>query len=124
MNTLLANVMVGNAATAVEWLREKPVARKAPHGAARNVALAVAAPFIGLAFVVLFPIAGLAMLAWLGARALARRAGRIARFAKNVALFLAAPFVGLAYTLAFPVIGAGMLACMAARGLMKRHGTA
>lgn len=29
----------------------------------------IAAPFIGLAFVVLFPLVGLAILAWMGGRA-------------------------------------------------------
>jgi hypothetical protein len=42
--------------------------------ALKNVALAVAAPVIGLAYVVFFPVIGLAALAWLGGRAVAARA--------------------------------------------------
>jgi DNA-binding NtrC family response regulator len=35
----------------------------------KNIALFFAAPFIGLAYVALFPVIGLGMLAWMGARA-------------------------------------------------------
>jgi len=38
--------------------------------AAKNVALFFAAPFVGLAYIVLFPFVGIAMLAWIGGRAL------------------------------------------------------
>jgi len=40
---------------------------------ARNVGLFFASPFIGLAYIVLFPFVGLAMLAWIGAKAMVRR---------------------------------------------------
>lgn len=90
--------------------------------ALQNLALLVAAPFIGLAFVVAFPFIGLFALAKIGARALAARYGRIARFARNVALFLAAPFIGLAYALAFPFIGIGILAWKGLRALLSRSG--
>jgi len=40
----------------------------------KNVALFFAAPFIGLAYVALFPLIGLGMLAWMGARAWRKRA--------------------------------------------------
>lgn len=36
----------------------------------KNVALFIAAPFIGLAYILAFPIVGLAMLVWMGAQAL------------------------------------------------------
>lgn len=119
MNALFANVMVGNGGTAVARFKA-PVYRMRRAGGAVKIALAVAAPFIGLVYVVAFPIVGLAMLAWMGARALALRPGRITRFARNVALFIAAPFVGLAYAVAFPFVGVGMLAWMGARALVKR----
>jgi CheY-like chemotaxis protein len=38
----------------------------------KNVALFIAAPFVGLAYALLFPFVGLAVLAWMGARALLR----------------------------------------------------
>lgn len=51
------------------------------HGAgiarvAKNVALFVAAPFIGLAYAVAFPFIGIGVLAWMGIRAAAKRAAR------------------------------------------------
>ena len=80
--------------------------------AVRNIALLAAAPLIGLVYVVAFPFVGLAMLAWLGFRALPARL-------RNIILFFAAPFVGLAYALAFPVVGLGMVAWIGARALVK-----
>jgi hypothetical protein len=41
----------------------------------KNIALFVAAPFIGLAYAAAFPFVALGMLAWYGARALAKKAG-------------------------------------------------
>jgi len=41
---------------------------------ARNVALFAAAPFIGLAYAVLFPFVGMAALGWMAVRALRERA--------------------------------------------------
>lgn len=82
---------------------------------AKTVGTALAAPFVGLAFVVALPIVGLAALAWVVLRI---------PFVRNVALFLAAPFIGLAYALAFPFIGVGMLAWVAARAVFKRPAAA
>lgn len=88
----------------------------------KNIALLVAAPFIGLIYAVALPLVGVAMLAWVGARALADipAAGKVLRFLKNVALFIAAPFVGLAYAVALPFVGIGMLAWVGVRALMDR----
>jgi CheY-like chemotaxis protein len=78
---------------------------------AKTLALLLAAPFIGLAYAVLLPLAGLATLAWLVARALVANpmVRKVAVHVKNVALFLAAPFIGLAYALSLPLVGVGML---------------
>jgi hypothetical protein len=118
MNALTANVMVGNLGPRVERITARG---RRTYPAAWNAVLAVAVPLIGLVFVVAFPLAGLAILAWIGARTLARWAKPLARFAKNVALFVAAPFVGLAYAVAFPFVGIGILVWRGARGLAKRH---
>jgi CheY-like chemotaxis protein len=83
-------------------------------------ALTVAAPFIGLAYVVAFPVIGLAMLVWLGVQAFARRAPRVARFMRNLGLLFAAPFVGLAYAIALPFVGLGMLAWMGTKAARAR----
>jgi hypothetical protein len=42
---------------------------------AKNVALFLAAPFIGLVYALLFPFIGLGMLAWNGVKALTNRPG-------------------------------------------------
>src|ERR1700693_73454 len=90
----------------------------------KNAALLVAAPFIGLAFVVGLPIFGLAVLAWFAARALRAHWARAARFTRNVVLFAAAPFVGLLYVLAFPLVGLGTLVWMAVRAACERPAAA
>ena len=92
--------------------REAP-ANEAKTHAARNLALAAAAPLIGLGFVLVAPFAGLAALAWIGAKALAANHPAAVRAARNVALFAAAPFIGLAYAALFPFVGIGALAWIA-----------
>ena len=88
--------------------------------AVKSTALACAAPFIGLAFVVALPFIGLGVLAWMAARAVLARYRNAVRVARNVALFFAAPFVGLAYAIAFPVVGAGALVWLGIRAAWKR----
>lgn len=85
----------------------------------RTAVLLLLSPFIGLAFVVLLPFAGLGMLAWVAGRALASET-RILETARDVALFVAAPFIGLAYILLLPVAGLVMLATMEAKQLAHR----
>ncbi|MDH3228515.1 MAG: response regulator [Alphaproteobacteria bacterium] len=89
---------------------------------AGKVGLFIAAPFIGLAYALFLPFFGLALLAWLGARALLRYGTlqRFAGFLKNVALFVAAPFIGLAYALLLPFVGLGVLVWMGFRMLVKQ----
>ncbi len=98
------------------------VVRTELRSAWKSIALFIAAPFIGLIYVLAGPFIGLGMLAWMGMKALAkhRATRRIAVFVKDVALFLAAPFVGLAYIVLFPFIGLGMLAWTGARTLLNR----
>ena len=78
----------------------------------RNVALFAAAPFIGLVYATALPFVGLAMLAWIGGRAIARAPATHAALitARNVALFVAAPLIGLVYAVALPVVGMVMMA--------------
>jgi CheY-like chemotaxis protein len=86
----------------------------------KNIALFLAAPFIGLAYLLAFPAVGMGLLAMVAARAAAKRElpRRIGRFAKNTALFILGPFAGLAYVLLFPFIGLAMLAWMGVRVLV------
>lgn len=94
------------------------------HNAWKGFALFLAAPFIGLFYLVVGPLVGLAVLAWMGARAIAenRVARKVGGFLKNVGLFIAAPFIGLLYAMLFPFIGLGMLAWTGVRTLMNRPG--
>ena len=78
------------------WVKEVRPATKA-------ALLMLAAPFLGLAFVIALPLAGLACLAWVAAKA-------VAPVVKRIALFAAAPIVGLVYVIAFPFVGLGVLA--------------
>jgi len=92
----------------------------------KNVALFLAAPFIGLAYALLLPLVGIAMLAWLGGKALiglpATR--KTLHRAKDVALFLAAPFIGLIYAVMLPFVGLAMLAWVGGKALMSKPGVA
>ncbi len=91
--------------------------------AVKNIVLFFAAPFIGLAYIVLFPLAGLVALAVLAGRFAAKyEAVRVtATVAKNVGLAVAAPVLGLAYIVLFPVIGLGTLAWIGGRALCAKN---
>ena len=93
------------------------VAAEPAGSAVKNVAMLVGAPLAGLAFVALFPLIGLGMLGWLGARALATHG---TPYLKNAALFFAAPFITLAYVGLFPFIGLGMLGAVAMKALRQK----
>jgi hypothetical protein len=99
-----------------------PASHEAATRNVKNAALVVAAPLLGLAFAVGFPLFGLAALAWMAVRAL--REAHLGRYVKNVLLFAAAPFVGLAYVLAFPLVGLGTLVVLAARAARERPAAA
>ncbi|MEI8029808.1 MAG: response regulator [Comamonadaceae bacterium] len=90
------------------------------HSNLKNVALFVAAPFIGLAYALLLPLVGLAMLGWIGAKALlALPATRKAlKLLGNVAKVVAAPFIGLAYAVMLPFVGIAMLVWVGAKALL------
>ena len=95
-----------------------PEAEQATH-TLRNVALLLAAPFIGLAYAVAMPLVGLAALLWMGGKALlqTQAAKKAPTFLKNVALLAAAPFIGLLYAMAMPFVGMGFLVFTAAKAL-------
>lgn len=89
---------------------------------AKNIALFVASPFIGLAYAIAMPFVGLGMLAWLGAKALMSHnvPHKAAVFMKTVGLFVVAPFIGLAYVIALPFIGLGLLGWIGTKALINR----
>jgi hypothetical protein len=77
-------------------------------GAAKGIALFLAAPFIALAYMLALPVVGLAALVWFAGKKLAERVPVV----KTIVLAIAAPFIGLAFILATPVVGLGLLARM------------
>jgi len=106
-------------ASTVEVVHAEPVKKTSN---LKNVALFIAAPFIGLLYAVLLPWVGIAMLAWVGGKALLqlRAVRKTLTVMKNVALFLAAPFIGLAYAVLLPFVGTAMLAWVGVQTLMAK----
>jgi len=85
----------------------------------KNVGLFFAAPFVGLAYILAFPLVGLGMLAWMAIQAQKKKSEEAAKLQpaapakpsvlKTVAMVLGAPFIGLAYVIVGPIVGLGML---------------
>ena len=88
----------------------------------RNLALLLATPFIGLAYAVLMPLLGLAMLLWTAGQALMTipSARKMLMRVKDIALFVAAPFIGLIYAVMLPFVGITMLLSLAVKAWMTR----
>ena len=86
----------------------------------KTIGMLMAAPFIGLAYVIALPIIGIYQLAKLALEAYAKRApatsGKMKKvkvMARNIGLFFAAPFVALGYVIALPFVGFFMIAKLA-----------
>ncbi len=79
---------------------------------ARNVALFLVSPFIGLVYAMMLPFVGLAMMAVIGGKALVKvpAAYQALIAARKIALLVAAPFIGLAYAVLMPFFGIVMIA--------------
>ena len=85
---------------------------------AKNIALFVAAPFVGLLYIAAAPFVGAAMLAWFGGKALVK-AIRRSENATRIASAIAAPFIGLVFVIALPIIGIGALGWVGTKALFK-----
>jgi CheY-like chemotaxis protein len=105
-----------------------PSGAKAAARFARNIALFFAAPFVGLAYILTFPIVGLGMLAWTAIQAQKQKSEAVAkvraapakpRALKSFALMIAAPFIGLAFIVVGPIVGLCMLAWFAVQAWGK-----
>ena len=81
---------------------------------AKNIALFFAAPFIGLAYLLAFPIVGLGMLAWMAGKAMMKNDK-----VRPIALLIAAPFITLAFVTIGPVVGLGALLWIGGKALLK-----
>lgn len=80
----------------------------------KNVTLFFAAPFIGLAYLLAFPVVGFALLLWIAGKA-AMKSDK----ARPIALAIAAPFIALAFVTVGPIVGLGALARIGAGALLK-----
>ena len=95
----------------------------------KNVALFFAAPFVGLAYILAFPIVGLGMLAWMAMQAQKKKAEEAAKLQpaapgkqsalKSFSLMLAEPFMDLAFFIVGPILGLCMLAWFAVQAWGK-----
>ncbi len=110
------HVMIGNAP-----VQARAAAPEAAGGTLKNIALFLAAPFIGLAYVVALPFVGFALLAFMAGRAAAEieAVKTVGVALKNIGMMIAAPFIGLAYVVFFPLIGLAMLAGMGGRAVVE-----
>ena len=80
----------------------------------KNVALFFAAPFIGLAYLLAFPVIGLGILAWTAGKA-AMKNDKV----RPIALLIAAPFITLAFVTVGPLVGLGALLWIGGKALLK-----
>ena len=99
-----------------------PAEVEAANGTLKNIALFLASPFIGLAYIIALPIVGLVFLAVLAVRAAAKYEAikTVTRAVRNVAMVVCAPVFGLAYVVLFPFIGLAALAYVAGRAVVAR----
>jgi hypothetical protein len=80
----------------------------------KNIALFLAAPFVGLAYILTFPLVGLGIIAWLAGKKLLAN-----KTARPIVLAIAAPFATIAFVTLAPVVGLGAMAWIGARALLK-----
>ena len=93
-----------------------PVKAETRSNPIKNVALFLAAPFIGLAYILAMPVVGFGMIAWFAGKAIAAKYP----VTKAITVTLAAPFIGLIFLLAMPVFGFGTLAWVGTRSVARR----
>jgi CheY-like chemotaxis protein len=101
-------------------VRAEVQAEEEAGSALKNILLFFAAPFIGLAYIIVFPLVGLGVLAVLAGRAANKieALNKVGSLLKYGGLFLAAPFLGLAYVSVFPLVGLVILAWMGGRAMI------
>ena len=102
----------GVAAPAHETAVVKEEAKATTH--LKNVALFFAAPFVGLAYLLTFPLVGLGLLAWIGIKKLLAN-----KTARPIVLAIAAPLATIAFVTVGPLVGLGALAWIGGRALVR-----
>jgi hypothetical protein len=81
---------------------------------AKNVALFLIAPFIGLAYLLAFPVIGFGMLAWIAVKAVMKN-----EKARAVVMVIAAPVIALVFVTVGPIVALGALASTGVKALLK-----
>jgi len=81
---------------------------------AKNVALFLLAPFVGLAYLIAFPVIGFGMLAWVAAKAVMK-----SEKARPVAMVIAAPAIAFVFVTVGPVVAMGALAATGIKALLQ-----
>ncbi len=87
-----------------------------PASRAKNIALFLAAPFIGLVYVMAMPFVAAGMLAWFAAKALA---AKVPADVKKFAMLIGGPLLGLGFILVLPLVGIGALGYYAVKSARK-----
>ncbi len=82
----------------------------------KNIALFLAAPFVGLAYIVAMPFVAAGMIAWLGGKALA---AKVPDGVKKAGMVVAGPLLGLGFILALPLAGIAALGYYAIKAARK-----
>jgi CheY-like chemotaxis protein len=114
---------IASVAATVEAVTAEPTAETEASGSRiKDIALFLAAPFIGLVYAVFLPFVGLGMLAVMGGKALAknRTLSRAGGALLTVGKFVFAPFIGLAYVIVMPFAGLATLAWIGGKALLNR----
>lgn len=120
----VTNVVAANRAPRLYVVtNEAPAEAEAAGGLLKNIALFLAAPFIGLVYIIALPFVGIAAVALPTARAAAkfaavRAAGDVLR---AVGAALAAPAIGLAFVVFSHFIGLGALAWIARKAATAKN---
>jgi hypothetical protein len=81
---------------------------------AKNVALFLIAPFIGLAYLLAFPVIGFGMLLWVAAKAVMKNENT-----RPVALVIASPVIALVFVTVGPIVALGGLVATAVEAALK-----
>jgi hypothetical protein len=81
----------------------------------KNIALFLASPFIGLAYIAAMPFVAAGMLAYFAGKAVFNKFP----IAKHVAMMVAAPLLGLVMIVVAPIVGIGALGYMGTKALLK-----
>jgi hypothetical protein len=80
---------------------------------AKNIALFLVAPFIGLAYLLAFPAIGFGMLVWIAAKAVVKN-----EKARQVAMMIAAPVIALAFVTVGPIAALCALASIGVKAVL------